>query len=302
MNYSFLQTIISATSGHNAKAPITLTILLPRLGQCDQKGSKMIWAQLMAYVTGTVDQELLLRNELCLAKTSYTRRMNDLRKAGFRFFRYNSCHDCVASTSPWVDHQLFSLPPGPRPRKLGSPSAIAGSACATASHSIDCPAQAVLGGVENVLVWVEEASRPGYSPKRRELAWSRVSFVLDRDLKIQTSRRAEGCQQRGSRPDLSNGCRESDLGSTAHSWRTAQAGFRGLGKECLAMDPASHEKSPCALGCTAIARSMGLQRAAQILAVRPRRQVWRRCVFGCERHGKRANSHSLSQSLAKRCC
>src|SRR6516164_9151729 len=112
--------------------------------------------------------------------------------------------DCVASTSPWVDHQLFSLPPGPRPRKLGSPSAIAGSACATASHSIDCPAQAVLGGVENVLVWVEEASRLGYSPKRRELAWSRVSFVLDMDLKIQTSRRAEGCQQRGSRLDLSN--------------------------------------------------------------------------------------------------
>ena len=33
-----------------------------------------------------------------------------------------------------------------------------------------CPAQAVLGCVENVLVWVEEASRLGYSPKRRELA------------------------------------------------------------------------------------------------------------------------------------
>jgi len=44
------------------KTPIALTILLPRLGQCDQKGSKMIWAQLLAYVTGTVDQELLLRN------------------------------------------------------------------------------------------------------------------------------------------------------------------------------------------------------------------------------------------------
>ena len=28
----------------------------------NQKGSKMIWAQLLAYVTGTVDQELLLRN------------------------------------------------------------------------------------------------------------------------------------------------------------------------------------------------------------------------------------------------
>ncbi len=28
----------------------------------------MIWARMLAYITGTVDQELLLRNELCLAK------------------------------------------------------------------------------------------------------------------------------------------------------------------------------------------------------------------------------------------
>ena len=30
--------------------------------------SKMIWAQLLAYVTGTVDQELLLRNEYLAAE------------------------------------------------------------------------------------------------------------------------------------------------------------------------------------------------------------------------------------------
>src|SRR5262249_40216253 len=52
----------------------------------------------------------------------------------------------------------------------------------------------------------------------------------------------EACQQRGSRPDLSNACRESNLGSTAHARRIAQAGFRSLGKECLAMDPASPER------------------------------------------------------------
>src|SRR6516162_3501076 len=81
------------------------------------------------------------------------------------------------------DYSFFSLPRGPRPRKLGSPSATARFAHATASHSIDCPAQAVLGCVENVLVWVEETSRLGYSPNRRELASSRFSFVLDMDLK-----------------------------------------------------------------------------------------------------------------------
>ena len=53
---------------------------------------------------------------------------------------------------------------------------------------------------------------------------------------------------------------------------------------------------------TAIARSMGLQTAAQILAIRPRRKVCSRGGFGCEGHGKRANSHGLSQSVAERCC
>jgi hypothetical protein len=31
----------------------------------------MIWAQLLAYVTGTVDQELLLRNEYLAAENPY---------------------------------------------------------------------------------------------------------------------------------------------------------------------------------------------------------------------------------------
>ena len=127
----------------------------------------------------------------------------------------------------------------------------------------------------------------------------------------------------------------------------ARAGFRALGKECLAMDPASSErsrfreamadvpqkpsrgncgkgflhrpnahvwcsvllfrlrprpadpasqcdaKSQCTLGCTAIARSLGLATTAQILAIRSRRKVWRRGDFGCEGHGKQTNSHGL---------
>src|SRR5208283_4023847 len=190
-----------------------------------------------------------------------------------------------------------------------------------------------------------------------ELASSGVSFVLDVGLQNQPGRRTEACQQRGSRLDLSYGRRESDLGSAAHSRRTSEAGFRALGKECLAMDSASPKrsrsgqamadvpqkpsrghccdgflhrpnahvwcsvllfrhrsrpaedpafqcdaKSQCTLGCTAIERSMGLQTAAQILAIRPRRKVWSRGGFGCEGHGKRANSNGLSQSVAERCC
>jgi hypothetical protein len=110
-------------------------------------------------------------------------------------------------------------------------------------HRLTAPAQAVLGCVENVLGRVEEASRLGHSPNRRELASSGVSCVLGMGLKIQTSGRTEACQQRGSCINLPYDCRESDLGSTAYSWRTAQAWIRCFGKECLAMDPASPKRS-----------------------------------------------------------
>ncbi len=56
-----------------------------------------------------------------------------------------------------------------------------------------------------------------------------------------------------------------------------------------AEDPAFQcdAKSQRTLGCTATARSMGLQTAAQILTIRPRRKVWSRGVFGCEGFGER---------------
>src|SRR4029077_17020903 len=284
------------------------------------------------------------------------------RKARFGLFRYNSGYDRVAPTSPRLVGQRFPFPGGPRPREPGSPSAIAGSARATTSPSIHCPAQAVLGCVANVLVRVDQAAHLGHSENRRELASRRVSFVLDVGLQSQPGRRTEACQQRGPRLDFPYGFRESDLGSAAHSRRTCQAGFRSLGKECLAMDSAGSERSRfreamadvpqkpsrshccngflhrpnahvwcsvllfrhrprpaedpafqcdaksqcplgcCTLGCTATARNMGLPTAAPILATRPRRKVCSRGGFGCEGHGKRANSHGLSQSVAERCC
>jgi hypothetical protein len=47
--------------------------------------------------------------------------------------------------------------------KPAFPPAIAGSARATTSPSIDCPAQAALGCVENMPVRVEQATRLGHS-------------------------------------------------------------------------------------------------------------------------------------------
>src|ERR1700737_640059 len=58
-----------------------------------------------------------------------------------------------------------------------SPSAITGSSRQTTSPSIGCPAQAVLGRVENILVWVDEASRLGHSA-RTVVSWHRAGFRL----------------------------------------------------------------------------------------------------------------------------
>src|SRR6266852_8914065 len=62
------------------------------------------------------------------------------------------CHDRVAPASPRLDGQRFPFPGRPRPRKPGSPSATASSARETTSPPIDCPAQAVLGRIEDVVV------------------------------------------------------------------------------------------------------------------------------------------------------
>ena len=72
--------------------------------------------------------------------------------------------------------QGFGFAGKPRPRKPGSPSAIASSARQKTSPSVDCPAQAVLGCVENVLAGVDKASRLGDSENGRELASGGVSL------------------------------------------------------------------------------------------------------------------------------
>ena len=202
--------------------------------------------------------------------------------------------------------------------------------------------------------WVQIPSRPPDSAQRTQL--SRTTIERGRKRAV-TASQVSSISEFESFTCSDRLCLAKtypDLGSTAHSRRTAQAGFRSLGKECLAMDPASSErsrsrealadvpqkpsrghccngflhrpnahvwcsvllfrhrprpaedpafqcdaKSQCTLGCTAIARSMGLPTAAQILAIRPRRKVWSRGAFGGEGHGKRANSNGLSQSVGR---
>src|SRR5260370_3365485 len=227
---------------------------------------------------------------------SYTCRMNDLVKDWIGFFRYNSCPDCVASTFPRLVGQRFPFPGGPRPREPGSPSAIAGSARATTSPSIKCPAQVVLGCVENVLVRMDQAAHLGH----RELASSGVSFVLDVGLEIQPGRGTAACQQGGSRLDPSDGFRESDLGSSAHARRTTQAGFRALGKECLAMDPASSERSRFREAMADVPQKPSRGNCGNGFLHRPNAHVW--CSVLLFRHRPRPTEDPAFQCDAKSQC
>src|SRR4029077_8257050 len=61
-------------------------------------------------------------------------------------------------------------------------------------------------------------------------------------------------------------------------------------------------RNPNALWVVQQLREAWADQQPPILAIRPRRKVWSRGAFGCEGHGKRANSHGLSQSVAERCC
>jgi hypothetical protein len=112
------------------------------------------------------------------------------------------------------------------------------------------------------------------------------------DLKSQTGRRAEACQQRDSHLDLSDRCRESDLGSAAHSRRTSEAGFRGFGKECLAMDPASSQRSRSRETMADVPQKPSRGNCCNGLLHRPNAHV--RCSVLLFRYQPRPNSDRLS--------
>ena len=91
--------------------------------------------------------------------------------------------------------------------------------------------------------WVQIPSRPPDSAQRTQL--SRTTIERGRKRAVTASQGSSisefesfTCSDR-----LCLAKTYPDLGSTAHSRRTAQAGFRALGKECLAMDSASSESS-----------------------------------------------------------
>ena len=121
-----------------------------------------------------------------------------------------------AASAEGARHYPFGTIPLPDPETLER--LANGPALQTTSPSADFPEQAVLDRVENVLVGVDEASRLGHSQNRGRVASSWLPAVLDVGFKSQTRWRPEAGEQKSSCSDLSHGCGESNLGSTAHSW------------------------------------------------------------------------------------
>src|ERR1035441_10878679 len=88
---------------------------------------------------------------------------------------------------------------------------------------------------------METTAHLGDAQNRGRLASSRLSAVLEMAFKSAPDGRSKAGEQGDSSLDLSNGCRESNLGSTPHSWRVAQAGLRSVGTNGFEMGSASPE-------------------------------------------------------------
>src|SRR6516225_9693031 len=93
------------------------------------------------------------------------------------------------------------------------------------------------------LVSMETAAHLGDTQNRCPLAPRRLSVVLEAAFTSPASGRSKAGEQRDPSPDLSDGCREPHLGSTAHSWRTAHVGLRCIGTNSVTMDSTCAENA-----------------------------------------------------------
>src|ERR1035437_1051446 len=126
-----------------------------------------------------------------------------------------------------------------------SASAVGSSPRPTASPTTHHFAEAVLGRTAKAMGSMERTSHPGHTQNRRRLASCWIPAVLELAFKSPVEGRAQACEQRNSSLDFSNGCKESNVGSTAHSRRAAQTRLRSIGTDGLAMASASAQEPRC---------------------------------------------------------
>src|ERR1017187_8271655 len=90
---------------------------------------------------------------------------------------------------------------------------------------------------------MEGTSHPGDTQNRCRLASCRFSAVLEMAFKSPVEGRSQAGEQTDSSLNFSNGCGKSNLGSTTHSWRVAQARLRSIGTNGFALGAASPKTS-----------------------------------------------------------
>jgi hypothetical protein len=137
----------------------------------------------------------------------------------------------------------IQVPRGYHPRKSCPASAVARSSRPAPSPATHGVTQAVLGRIAKVLGSMEGTSHPGDTQNRCRLASCRFSAVLEMAFKSPGEGRSQAGEQRNSSLDFSNGCRQSNLGSTTNSWRVTQARIRSIGTNSLALGSASPKTS-----------------------------------------------------------
>src|SRR5674476_185061 len=149
----------------------------------------------------------------------------------------------MAPARPRLGCWCIQVPRGYHPRKSCPASAVARSSRPAPSPATHCVTQAVLGRIAKVLGSMEGTAHPGNTQNRCRLASCRFSAVLEMAFTSQVEGRTQDGEQRNSSLDFSNGCRQSNLGSTPNSWRVAQARLRSIGTNGFALGAASPKTS-----------------------------------------------------------
>src|ERR1019366_3009353 len=145
----------------------------------------------------------------------------------------------MAPALPRLGGWCIQVPRGYHPRKSCPASAVARSSRPAPSPATPCVTQAVLGRIAKVLGSMEGTSHPGDTQNRCRLASCRFSAVLEMAFKSPVEGRSQAGEQTDSSLNFSNGCGQSNLGSTTNSWRVAQARLRSIGTNGFALGAAS---------------------------------------------------------------
>ena len=131
---------------------------------------------------------------------------------------------------------VYPFSPRPVVGKLGTSPTTRRIEAEASSAALCRTRQIVLGDSAAALAEMGMGLGPCPAGDRCSLAQGRIQVVLDMALAASEPRWKKMRQQRIARTYLPYGCRESDLGCAANSWRTEDARLRYLGENRAALD------------------------------------------------------------------